>query len=154
MRTRVLSFTCGIGIARGDDSSTAPRAAQLVVTGACSNSATRCTWSNAPAWITPLPTWMTGSSHCVRSAAARATSPASGAVGATRRYCDGARYATSPGISPFIRFSGTSRCTTPGRPSQQARSAPRISSGMRSKPGTARLCFANAPTTAAWSKPW
>ncbi len=41
LRTLWLSLTCGMVMASGEVSSNRPRAAQLVVTGACSNSATR-----------------------------------------------------------------------------------------------------------------
>jgi hypothetical protein len=41
LRTLWLSLTWGMVIASGESSASMPRAAQLVVTGACSRSATR-----------------------------------------------------------------------------------------------------------------
>ena len=51
-------------------------------------------------------------------------------------------------------LSGTSTCTTPGRPSQLLRKALRISSGTRAKLETAVLHLAILPMTPLWSKHW
>ena len=45
LRTVWLSLTCGMVMASGEVSSIRPRAAQLVVSGACSSSATRASAS-------------------------------------------------------------------------------------------------------------
>ena len=73
-----------------------------------------------------------GASAAASISAARSTSSGAGCGGLARRYWVGAHSAGSPLKAPFMMFSGTSRWTTPGRPSQQARSAARMSSGMRS----------------------
>ena len=85
--------------------------------------------------------------------AARATAPAAGSIGSLRRYWPGGRSGSS-GPAPLIKSSGTSRCTTPGRPVQHARSAWRSSSGMRAKDWALSDHFAIGRITATWSKHW
>jgi hypothetical protein len=53
-----------------------------------------------------------------------------------------------------MMFSGTSTCTTPGRPLKLTRSARRRISGMRSALGTWHDHFVIGAVTAVWSKFW
>jgi hypothetical protein len=117
LRTVWLSLTCGMVMASGESSVIRPRAAQLVVSGACSSSATRRSASKAFAWMMPLPAWIIGASAATSRSAARATCSAVGVTGSMWRYWCGAQKATSAFTLPFMMVSGTSTCTTPGRPS-------------------------------------
>ena len=102
----------------------------------------------------PLPAWIRGCSAAISISAARSTSSGAGTVGAVRRYWCGAQNAGSAFTLVFMMFSGTSMCTTPGRPSQDFLSAMRTSSGIRSNEEITQLHFAILPITPDWSKHW
>lgn len=82
-------------------------------------------------------------SGSLASSSQRATSrtwSAGASIGVVERYDDGGRSESAPSSqTPFITLSGTSRWTTPGRPSKHSRSARRTSSGRRLIEGTTPL---------------
>ena len=133
-----MSANADIGIASGWVSTIDPRPPHELTTGEPRCSATACSSALAWAWMTPVPAWMSGRFAACSITAARRTSSGSAGSGVTRRYVCGGRTSDSATAGlEFIRFSGMSTWTTPGRPLHDTRNARRIISPIRSIEGAA-----------------